>query len=118
MTTQAKAQQEGRSGGLIAWLANSRLSFLIPFWFAEESYSGGVMLLCVKRHGREHFETYDWGAHTTAADKERLLCPAPHGTERRYEALQHLVRCGIVRRIGTFINRQWALEARPSRRRR
>lgn len=118
MTEQAKTQQERRAGGLIAWLANSRLAFLVPFWFAEESYSGGVMLLCVKRHGRECFETYDWGVHTTAAEKERLLWPCSRGTRQRYEALQHLVRCGIVKRIGTFINRQWAMEARPSRRRR
>lgn len=103
---------------LIAWLAMSRLAFLVPFWFAEESYSGGVQLLCVKRYGRERFEAYDWGAHTTTADKERLLYATPPGTVQRYEALQHLVRCGVVRRIGTFINRQWALDARPSRRRR
>lgn len=118
MNQGPQAEKESRAKGFVAWLANSRLGFLIPFWFTEESYSGGVMLLCVKRHGRECFETYDWGVHTTAAEKERLLWPCSLGTRERYEALQHLVRCGIVKRIGTFINRQWALEARPSRRRR
>lgn len=81
------------------WLHNTWARFLVPFYFAQEDFFGGLQTLIVWRFGRATLEVYDWGPETSANDLTDKLAPLPIGSRECYSRIQHCANAGICNRV-------------------